>query len=140
MGFVAPAVPSKLGWVPCHCQKNGVKSPLFCCFLCVVGYPPNWGKRPRYIDIDRCPILHKLLNPTRNKSLWKDSQLYGPIQQVRYLNTYIALYFVRQNYLKTHKPKETRFLPSLTLVPLLANHPLPLLTPFTGSPTFTHPF
>ena len=19
-------------------------------FLCVVGYPPNWGKRPRYID------------------------------------------------------------------------------------------
>ena len=20
------------------------------CFFCVVGYPPNWGKRPRYID------------------------------------------------------------------------------------------
>ena len=40
----------------------------------------------------------------------------------------------------THKPKETRFLPSLMLVPLLANHPLPLLTPFTGSLTPTHPF
>ena len=50
MGCVAPAVPSKLSWVPRHCQKNGVKSPLFCCFFCVVGYPPNWGKRPRYID------------------------------------------------------------------------------------------
>ena len=22
----------------------------FCCFFCVVGYPPNWGTRPRYID------------------------------------------------------------------------------------------
>ena len=21
----------------------------FCCYLCVVGYPQNWGKRPRYI-------------------------------------------------------------------------------------------
>ena len=49
MGCVAPAVPSKLGWAPRHCQKNGVKSPLFCCFFCVVGYPSNWGKRPRYI-------------------------------------------------------------------------------------------
>ena len=24
----------------------------FVCFFCVVGYPPNWGKWPRYID--RC--------------------------------------------------------------------------------------
>ena len=24
---------------------------LGCCFFCVVGYPPNWGKRPRYIDV-----------------------------------------------------------------------------------------
>ena len=23
---------------------------VFVCFFCVVGYPPNWGKRPRYID------------------------------------------------------------------------------------------
>ena len=23
---------------------------VFCCSFCVVGYPPNWGKRPRYID------------------------------------------------------------------------------------------
>ena len=44
MGCVAPAVPSKLGWVPRHCWKN------FCCFFCVVGYPSNWRKRPRYID------------------------------------------------------------------------------------------
>ena len=40
----------------------------------------------------------------------------------------------------THKPKETRFLPSLTFVTLLANHPLPLLTPSLGvspSPTLS---
>ena len=39
-----------------------------------------------------------------------------------------------------HKPKEKRFLPSLTLVTLLANHPLPLLTPSLGvspSPTLS---
>ena len=30
-----------------------MKSPLFLLFFCVVGYPPNWGERPRYIDIDR---------------------------------------------------------------------------------------
>ena len=29
---------------------------VFVCFVCVVGYPPNWGKRPRYIDIDRIAI------------------------------------------------------------------------------------
>ena len=23
---------------------------VFVCFFCVVGYPPNWGKQPRYID------------------------------------------------------------------------------------------
>ena len=27
---------------------------VFVCFFCVVGYPPNWGKRPRYID--RCRL------------------------------------------------------------------------------------
>ena len=27
-----------------------MKSPLFLLFFCVVGYPQNWGKRPRYID------------------------------------------------------------------------------------------
>ena len=34
---------------------------------------------------------------------------------------------------KHTNPKETRFLPSLTLVTLLANHPLPLLTPSLGA-------
>ena len=28
-------------------ERRGI---LFCCFLYVVGYPPYWGKRPRYID------------------------------------------------------------------------------------------
>ena len=32
---------------------------VFVCFFCVVGYPPNWGKRPRYIDrIDRRTLPH----------------------------------------------------------------------------------
>ena len=34
-------------------QKQRSKTPLFLLSLCVVGYPPNWGKWPRYIDIDR---------------------------------------------------------------------------------------
>ena len=43
--------------VPCESVKNlGVvlDSSLslisHILFFCVVGYPPNWGKRPRYID------------------------------------------------------------------------------------------
>ena len=28
----------------------------FCCFLCVVSNPPNWGKRPRYIDRQICSL------------------------------------------------------------------------------------
>ena len=43
----------KTGWaaiqtVDLHCW-NGTPI-VFVCFFCVVGYPPNWGKRPRYID------------------------------------------------------------------------------------------
>ena len=39
---------------------------VFVCFFCVVGYPPNWGKRPRYIDVhhpDICfhPFCSKFL-------------------------------------------------------------------------------
>ena len=31
-------------------RRTEWKPHCFCCFLCVVSYPPNWGKRPRYID------------------------------------------------------------------------------------------
>ena len=34
---------------------------VFVCFFCVVGYPPNWGKRPRYIDIDRILLWFPLV-------------------------------------------------------------------------------
>ena len=38
---------------------------LFCGFFCVVGYPLNWGKRPRYIDIDDSVArLHSLFHPS----------------------------------------------------------------------------
>ena len=50
MGCVAPALPSKLGWLPRHCQKNGVKSPLFLLTLLCCWLTPNWGKRPKYIE------------------------------------------------------------------------------------------
>ena len=43
MGCVAPAVPSKLGWVPRHCQKNGVKSPLFVVSSVLSATPQTWG-------------------------------------------------------------------------------------------------
>ena len=31
-------------------EQRSETSIVFVCFFCVVGYPPNWGKRPRYID------------------------------------------------------------------------------------------
>ena len=31
-------------------EERSVTPIVFCCSLCVVGYPPNWGKQPRYID------------------------------------------------------------------------------------------
>ena len=38
---------------PSSLLKERSKTPIvFGCFFCVVGYPPNWGKRPRYIDRD----------------------------------------------------------------------------------------
>ena len=42
------AIQTRLG--PSSLLENGVKPPLFSLFFCVVGYPPNWVKRPRYID------------------------------------------------------------------------------------------
>ena len=45
------AIQTRLG--PSSLLEERSVTPLFCCFLCVVGYPPNWGKRPKYIDIDR---------------------------------------------------------------------------------------
>ena len=102
MGCVAPAVPSKLCWIPRHCWKNGVKPHCFCCFFCVVGNPPNWGKRPGYIDRYMC------------------------IHEVLYLNTYIALYFLTPKLpvKHTHNPKKIVSIP-LTLVPSLANYTHP---------------
>ena len=44
VGCVAPAVPSKLGWIPRHCWKNGVKPPLFLLFLLCCRLPPKLGE------------------------------------------------------------------------------------------------
>ena len=43
-GCVAPAVLSKLGWIPRHCWKNGVKPLLFCLFLLCCRLPPKLGE------------------------------------------------------------------------------------------------
>ena len=53
MGCVAPAVPSKLGWIPRHCQKNGVKPQLFLLFLLCCRLPPKLGETAKVYRIDR---------------------------------------------------------------------------------------
>ena len=44
MGCVAPAVPSKLGWVPRHCWKNGVKTPIVFVVSFVLSANPKLGE------------------------------------------------------------------------------------------------
>ena len=39
---------------------------VFVCFFCVVGYPPNWGKRPRYID--RWIVIYLLISMVLGKN------------------------------------------------------------------------
>ena len=65
MGCVAPAVPSKLGWVRRHCWKNGVKLPLFCSF--VLSATPKLGEMAKvYRWIDRptkdCALLYLFIS------------------------------------------------------------------------------
>ena len=38
---------------PSSLLEERSKTPLFLFSPCCAGYPPNWGKRPRYIDRDR---------------------------------------------------------------------------------------
>ena len=43
------AIQTRLG--PSSLLEERSEIPIvFVCFFCVVGYPPNWGKQPRYID------------------------------------------------------------------------------------------
>ena len=42
------AIQTRLG--PSSLLEERSEIPIVFCFFCVVGYPPNWGKRPRYID------------------------------------------------------------------------------------------
>ena len=56
-------------------------------FLCVVGYPPNWGKRPRYIEYQELvPLSHEnekvsyLLN---NDLPWNNPSSTTPIVEGR---------------------------------------------------------
>ena len=51
MGCVAPAVPSKLGWVPRHCWRNGVGSPLFLLLLLCCRVPPKLGEMAKVYRI-----------------------------------------------------------------------------------------
>ena len=46
------AIQTRLG--PSSLLEERSKTPIFFFFVCVCvfGYPPNWGKQPRYID--RC--------------------------------------------------------------------------------------
>ena len=43
------AIQTRLG--PSSLLEERSEAPIvFVCFFCVVSYPPNWGKRPRYIE------------------------------------------------------------------------------------------
>ena len=44
-------------------EERGKTPPFFFFFFCVCvgGYPPKWGKRPRYIDIDRLKGQYNVL-------------------------------------------------------------------------------
>ena len=49
---------------------------VFVCFFCVVGYPPNWGKRPRYIDrIDQAQMM-------RSATIIPQRQLHSQIRRI----------------------------------------------------------
>ena len=43
------AIQTRMG--PSSLLEERSKTPLFLLFFCVVGYPRNWGKRPRYIEL-----------------------------------------------------------------------------------------
>ena len=38
------------------------KTPIVFVVLCVVGYPLEWGKRPRYIEIDRYSVRYNQIH------------------------------------------------------------------------------
>ena len=42
------AIQTRLG--PSSLLEEWSKPPLFLLSLCLVGYPPDWGKQPRYIE------------------------------------------------------------------------------------------
>ena len=42
------AIQTRLG--PSSLLEERSKTAIVFCFLCIVSYPPNWGKQPRYID------------------------------------------------------------------------------------------
>ena len=63
------------------------------------------------------------------------SCIFVHIQYVPYLNTYIALYFVRQNYLKTITNQR-----KLVSIPHQRSFPLANYPHSEGGPTNIHPF
>ena len=49
--FSSSAIQTRPG--PSSLLEEQSKTPIvFVVFFCVAGYPPKWGKRPRYIDIE----------------------------------------------------------------------------------------
>ena len=57
---------------------------VFVCFFCVVGYPPIWGKRPRYIDrIGREVFLIRDILVLRY-CIWLSLSVSSPVSSVPY--------------------------------------------------------
>ena len=69
---------------PSSLLEERSKTPIVFVSLCVVGYPPNWGKRPRYIDID---VIESVLNW---QWLWWDFYFYCTVPSL-----YTCFWFAR---------------------------------------------
>ena len=114
------AIQTQLG--PLSLLEERSKTPLFLLFFCVVGYPPNWGKQPRYIDrIDRS--LPARENPIKDRSItfnWRNHQLQFLLKVQKELSylLYSGLGWI--------------YFPSMT--PMKELRPLPLVEAGCGSP------
>ena len=98
--ITAPAVPSKLGWIPRHCWKNGVKPPLFLLFLLCCRLPPKLGETAKVYRIDKTfssKSFHSVLRKVENMPLPTHSNGLSLMIKTYFLSTVTI-------YIQFHQP------------------------------------